>query len=706
MGEGPYMDWDGTLGARGVSREPNRYRRYYPEDVIGGGSWGGRGMNDRSFYDRNPYSVYAQSAWGHPAYAQQSAWGHPAYAQQSAFNQAYNQAWGVGGYGIDRDWRFADRDAYAYGRYTNRDREINEIIARESLFAQNPYASGNAAFTSPLGGFFGRTVPFQRHEGDWSPMIDRLGAFDRFGAFGVSPIAAAQSAWGHPAFATSAFGNTASAATQVLAASQALGVHPTIALSALASNPFLAQSFGIHPATVQQLVVQERLGVSPLSTISTLAATGAHPLAMQQLLATQDRFGTLGLNTLGANTFGVNAFGVNPFVASTIANTLGTNAFGANTFGLNAFGNTLGTSAFGANPFLSNTIGNTLGGSTFGANAFGVNPVATSQILASTLGANAFGVNPLVANQVLANTLGTNAFGANTLGTTAFGANPFLANTLGANAFGVNPFVANQVLTNQVLTNQVLANQVLANQVLANTIGANAFGRSAFGVNPQLAQVLAQNPLLAQSFATNPFAIDTITAATAGLNPFAIQQATFGIHQPFGATAFGVHPFSTHPSAVNANAFGINSPVGMHDRFGMQDRIGFGSHDNVGAAWGIGGDVFGDERGPHFGRGPKGYKRSDDRIREDVCDVIARLGFVDASDVEIVVESGVVRLIGSVAWRRDKRVLEQVIERVHGVEEVRNELRLTRRDNDYASYQSKQAVDRTHVPNNGKNARV
>jgi hypothetical protein len=84
------------------------------------------------------------------------------------------------------------------------------------------------------------------------------------------------------------------------------------------------------------------------------------------------------------------------------------------------------------------------------------------------------------------------------------------------------------------------------------------------------------------------------------------------------------------------------------------------------------------ERGPHYGKGPKGYKRSDDRIREEVCEVMSRQGFVDASEVEVTVESGVVRLTGTVETRTDKRALEQMADRVHGVEEVRNEIRLRR----------------------------
>ena len=42
----------------------------------------------------------------------------------------------------------------------------------------------------------------------------------------------------------------------------------------------------------------------------------------------------------------------------------------------------------------------------------------------------------------------------------------------------------------------------------------------------------------------------------------------------------------------------------------------------------------------HRGRGPKGYSRSDDRIREDVSDRLSDDHMIDASDIEIEVKGG------------------------------------------------------------------
>jgi hypothetical protein len=82
-------------------------------------------------------------------------------------------------------------------------------------------------------------------------------------------------------------------------------------------------------------------------------------------------------------------------------------------------------------------------------------------------------------------------------------------------------------------------------------------------------------------------------------------------------------------------------------------------------------------RGPFSGRGPKGYQRSDERIREDVCDVFCEHGALDASDVEVQVIGRVVTLIGFVPTRSQKRLAEDLADSVSGVNEVHNQLRLS-----------------------------
>jgi osmotically-inducible protein OsmY len=83
-------------------------------------------------------------------------------------------------------------------------------------------------------------------------------------------------------------------------------------------------------------------------------------------------------------------------------------------------------------------------------------------------------------------------------------------------------------------------------------------------------------------------------------------------------------------------------------------------------------------KGLYAGRGPRGYRRSDERIREDVNDRLTDDWYVDASDVEVTVNNGMVTLTGLVDSRDAKRRAEDVVECVSGVKDVSNQLRVER----------------------------
>lgn len=86
------------------------------------------------------------------------------------------------------------------------------------------------------------------------------------------------------------------------------------------------------------------------------------------------------------------------------------------------------------------------------------------------------------------------------------------------------------------------------------------------------------------------------------------------------------------------------------------------------------------QSGQHRGKGPKGYKRSDDRIKEDINDRLSDDVFVDASEIEVTVIQGEVTLTGTVAERNEKRRAEDIAEQVSGVKNVENRIRLTQNE--------------------------
>jgi osmotically-inducible protein OsmY len=93
-------------------------------------------------------------------------------------------------------------------------------------------------------------------------------------------------------------------------------------------------------------------------------------------------------------------------------------------------------------------------------------------------------------------------------------------------------------------------------------------------------------------------------------------------------------------------------------------------------AWG-GRPESGWPRGRYTGRGPRGYQRSDERIKEDVCELLALHGDVDATDIEVTVTSAEVTLGGRVNRRWEKRIAEDLAESVWGTKDVHNQIRVS-----------------------------
>jgi osmotically-inducible protein OsmY len=133
----------------------------------------------------------------------------------------------------------------------------------------------------------------------------------------------------------------------------------------------------------------------------------------------------------------------------------------------------------------------------------------------------------------------------------------------------------------------------------------------------------------------------------------------------------------------NRNEYGNNYGNAGYDRDrGWWDR----TRDEV-SSW------FGDDdaerrrkmdrvTGPHKGKGPRDYHRSEDRIREDVCYRLADDDLVDASDIQVQVKDDEVILSGTVNSREEKRRAEDLAESIYGIRNVENRIRVNRNDSD------------------------
>lgn len=87
-------------------------------------------------------------------------------------------------------------------------------------------------------------------------------------------------------------------------------------------------------------------------------------------------------------------------------------------------------------------------------------------------------------------------------------------------------------------------------------------------------------------------------------------------------------------------------------------------------------------RGRHFGRGPKGYQRSDERICEDICERLTEADDIDARELSVSVNQGEVHLQGTVEARWMKHRVEDIADGCSGVRDIRNEIRVARGDHD------------------------
>ena len=126
--------------------------------------------------------------------------------------------------------------------------------------------------------------------------------------------------------------------------------------------------------------------------------------------------------------------------------------------------------------------------------------------------------------------------------------------------------------------------------------------------------------------------------------------------------------------SYGTGSYGSGSDYGMSQQYGSGGR-GYGGRD-YGSERNWGGDSGSQSQQSHRGRGPKGYERSDERIKELICERLTDDPAIDASEVTVDVNNKVVRLTGTVDDRRTKYLIEDVIEHCGGVRDIDNQLRV------------------------------
>jgi len=99
--------------------------------------------------------------------------------------------------------------------------------------------------------------------------------------------------------------------------------------------------------------------------------------------------------------------------------------------------------------------------------------------------------------------------------------------------------------------------------------------------------------------------------------------------------------------------------------------------------------------GPYSGRGPQGYQRSDERVKEDINERLTQHGQINAQDIQVEVNNCEVTLNGTVNNRQTKRMAEDIAESVWGVRDVHNQLRVKQEEE---SQQTRMTGSRERTP--------
>lgn len=140
-------------------------------------------------------------------------------------------------------------------------------------------------------------------------------------------------------------------------------------------------------------------------------------------------------------------------------------------------------------------------------------------------------------------------------------------------------------------------------------------------------------------------------------------------------------PGRSRPPSEFGGGYGGGNFDDDHSRFYEGGRVYSGRHASTRPqpSQGWAGSAISEHTPPSgTGRMPKGYRRADTSIRDDVCERLYHRHDLDLTDVEVDVEDGIVRLQGSVTYRAMKHRIEDVASACLGVDDVDNRIRVRR----------------------------
>ncbi|MDM9557684.1 MULTISPECIES: BON domain-containing protein [Bordetella] len=143
----------------------------------------------------------------------------------------------------------------------------------------------------------------------------------------------------------------------------------------------------------------------------------------------------------------------------------------------------------------------------------------------------------------------------------------------------------------------------------------------------------------------------------------------------------GLRSRSADPGQSSYGGFRDEDPRWQRQQLDYGDEPSYGEFEGQSHDWNYGerrGDPYGWQGQPRSKSQritPKGYVRSDERVREDLCERLSHSG-LDVSDVSVDVSDGVVALEGTVPDRRTKHAIEDCADDCLGVTDIQNRIRV------------------------------
>lgn len=178
-----------------------------------------------------------------------------------------------------------------------------------------------------------------------------------------------------------------------------------------------------------------------------------------------------------------------------------------------------------------------------------------------------------------------------------------------------------------------------------------------------------------------------------------------GVQGPYGQSAYGQ---GSYARGISSYVPGTNHPYAdreAHERYN-REHFPHGTYDATGQWRGNGPRLA----GPHRGKGPKNFTRSDERLKEHVNELLMEHDEIDATHVDVEVKNGEVSVTGTVEDRQQRRAIEDLVECMAGVKDVHISIKIADRDQRLASASSRShnpMSDTTSAnPNDSKKARA